>query len=205
MTTPQPQPNKPFRGFLRRFEAPRLRARGQVPVNKAGIEGGVRLPQIDNPVLLGAAAVGALGAGLAVSRLRSAGRGGRQGRFAVLLTSAVEGAGFAVGERSLIRDLDVQVLEGFGKAVLISVDVLVDDEVSLWSPIAGEQMLDALTRAAWHNREVAPVAVRGRVMSAVTGEEVLDMSGLGFEGEIARPEELLSRYGAPAFDPTWRG
>ena len=30
------------------------------------------------------------------------------------------------------------------------------------------------------------------------------MSALGFADEIARPDELYDRYGAPECDPTWR-
>jgi len=30
------------------------------------------------------------------------------------------------------------------------------------------------------------------------------MAVLGFEDEIARPDELYARYGAPDCDPAWR-
>ena len=30
------------------------------------------------------------------------------------------------------------------------------------------------------------------------------MTALGFEDEIARPDELYNRYGAPEGDPAWR-
>ena len=67
--------------------------------------------------------------------------------------------------------------------------------------------------------EMAPVIVRARVLIArgdadssadarvVPGaqtETVADMAVLGFEDEIARPDELYARYGAPDCDPAWR-
>ena len=35
-------------------------------------------------------------------------------------------------------------------------------------------------------------------------DTVVDMSALGFADEIARPDELYDRYGAPECDPAWR-
>lgn len=35
-------------------------------------------------------------------------------------------------------------------------------------------------------------------------DAVVDMTALGFEDEIARPDELYIRYGAPEGDPAWR-
>lgn len=203
-------PNNPLRALLERVAVPRFRRRGSVPVNKA--TGGAlqrRLPQLDNPVLLGAAAVGALGAGLAATQLRSAGRGGRPERFRALLAEALAEVGYAVGEGAgghpVVTDIDVQVLEGFGKLPLVSADVTVDASSPLWSPVVGEQLIDALAKAAWNNPEIAPVAVRARMISADEGDEVMEMSAAGFTCETARPEELVERFGPPAFDPLWKG
>ena len=74
-------------------------------------------------------------------------------------------------------------------------------------------MLDRVTRALWDNPEMAPVNVRARVLQSTGGEleepgaqsECLaDMTTIGFTDEIARPDELFARYGAPASDPAWR-
>lgn len=251
---PMTNPRKPFYGFLRGLSAPRLRLRGSTPVNKvvgssglgSGLTGGSaassamptqgasgqrRLPQLDNPLLLGVAAVGALGAGLAITRLSSSGRGGRPTRFTGWVTSALVDAGYtihptphdisaapgdsatssdgsapsAAARHAVVRDLDVDVLEGFGKLPLISVDVRVDDASPLWSEVVGEQLLDIVAKAAWHNPEIAPVAVRGRLIGVEDGTEVLDMSGIGYETETAHPEELFARFGPPTSDPSWRG
>ena len=75
--------------------------------------------------------------------------------------------------------------------------------------------LDAITRVTWNNDEMAPVSVRARVLLAhdevddleapgAQTDTVVDMSALGFADEIARPDELYDRYGAPDCDPTWR-
>lgn len=235
-------PHKSLRGIIRHLAAPRLRARGSTPVNKAPAPSGDTpaqrlLPQLDNPVVLGAAAVGALGAGLAITRLRSSGRGGRPQRFATWVSDALGEAGFtpdptpttggrpgggktaaehshASGARpsprgasrhAVVRGVKVDVLEGFGKLPLVSVDVRVDVDSPLWSPVVGERVIDVIARAAWHNPEIAPVAVRVRLLSAEDDSYVADMSGVGYDTETAHPEELVARFGAPQSDPTWRG
>ena len=40
--------------------------------------------------------------------------------------------------------------------------------------------------------------------SGAQTDTVVDMSALGFADEIARPDELYDRYGAPECDPAWR-
>lgn len=183
---------------------------GSIPVNKS-VDGMPtrRLPQMDNPILLGAAAVGAVGAGLAVTRLRSAGRGGRDERFSQWLKNALEEAGFAVRTTgdyaSFVTNLEVSVLEGFGKLPLVNADVTVDVESPLWSPVVSEQIVEVLAQAAWHNPEIAPVAVRARIVAGANGEEICDMRSIGAEAEVALPADLFRRFGAPAFDPTWEG
>ena len=41
-------------------------------------------------------------------------------------------------------------------------------------------------------------------LPALRPEVVVDMTALGFEDEIARPDELYACYGAPDCDPAWR-
>lgn len=201
-------PHQAMRRLWDSLTIPRLRHRGSTPVNKVSASGSQRrLPQIDNPLLLGAAAVGALGAGLTVTRLRSGGRGGRNERFAAMLGQALSEAvtGAASARHKTIHDVRVEVLEGFGKLPLVSVDVVVDEASPLWSDVVGQRILDTVGQSAWHNPELAPVGVRARIISQVDDRELMDMSALGYEGEAAHPEELLSRYGAPAYDPLWKG
>lgn len=220
----------PLRSVLQSVSVPRLRNRGSVPVNKSsGGTVGRMLPQLDNPVLLGVAAAGAFGAGITMTRLRSAGRGGRPERFAALLGQALAESSFAVCQvspavsegtqvsqgfevvaqakqnRAIVWGLGVEVLEGFGKLPLISIDVTVNEGSPLWSDVVGQQILEVLARAAWNNPEIAPVAVRGRLLSAASGQELAGMVDAGFDAEVARPQELLERFGPPVFDPTWRG
>ena len=68
---------------------------------------------------------------------------------------------------------------------------------------------------AGNQSSAAPVSVRARVLVAhdeagdleapgAQTDTVVDMSALGFADEIARPDELYDRYGAPECDPAWR-
>ena len=202
-------PNAPLREVRRWM-------RVSTPVNKAasaGLRG--RLPQIAGPLMIGALGVGALGAGIAWRALSSTRGTGRTQRFVDLATAALDsgfplrvdeaGAGEGVaGEgaaRAPRRVVHVEVGEG-------SSDALSERE-------AATRALDGITRATWNNPEMAPVSVRARVLGAhddaddleapgVQTDTVVDMSALGFADEIARPDELYDRYGAPDCDPAWR-
>ena len=216
-------PNAPLREVRRWM-------RVSTPVNKAtsaGLRG--RLPQIAGPLMIGALGVGALGAGIAWRALSSTRGTGRTQRFVDLATAALDsgfplrvdeaGAGEGVaGEgtaRAPRRVVHVEVGEGFGRPSLVSIDVVVASSDALSEREAATRALDAITRATWNNPEMAPVSVRARVLGAhddaddleapgVQTDTVVDMSALGFADEIARPDELYDRYGAPDCDPAWR-
>ncbi len=216
-------PNAPLREVRRWM-------RVSTPVNKAassGLRG--RLPQIAGPLMIGALGVGALGAGIAWRALSSTRGTGRTQRFVDLATAALEsgfplrvdeagdGAGVAGdGEaRAPRRVVHVEVGEGFGRPSLVSIDVVVSAADVLSEREAATRALDAITRVTWNNDEMAPVSVRARVLLAheeaddleapgAQTDTVVDMSALGFADEIARPDELYDRYGAPDCDPTWR-
>ena len=216
-------PNAPLREVRRWM-------RVSTPVNKAassGLRG--RLPQIAGPLMIGALGVGALGAGIAWRALSSTRGTGRTQRFVDLVTAALEsgfplrvdeagdGAGVA-GEgvaRAPRRVVHVEVGEGFGRPSLVSIDVVVSAADVLSQREAATRALDAITRVTWNNDEMAPVSVRARVLLAhdevddleapgAQTDTVVDMSALGFADEIARPDELYDRYGAPECDPAWR-
>lgn len=216
-------PNAPLREVRRWM-------RVSTPVNKAasaGLRG--RLPQIAGPLMIGALGVGALGAGIAWRALSSTRGTGRTQRFVDLATAALEsgfplrvdeagdGAGVAGdGEaRAPRRVVHVEVGEGFGRPSLVSIDVVVSAADLLSQCEAATRALDAITRVTWNNDEMAPVSVRARVLLAhdevddleapgAQTDTVVDMSALGFADEIARPDELYDRYGAPECDPAWR-
>ncbi len=209
-------PNAPLREVRRWM-------RVSTPVNKAassGLRG--RLPQIAGPLMIGALGVGALGAGIAWRALSSTRGTGRTQRFVDLVTAALE-SGFPLrvdeagdGEaRAPRRVVHVEVGEGFGRPSLVSIDVVVSAADVLSQREAATRALDAITRVTWNNDEMAPVSVRARVLLAhddatdleapgAQTDTVVDMSALGFADEIARPDELYDRYGAPDCDPTWR-
>ena len=211
-------PNAPLREVRRWM-------RVSTPVNKAassGLRG--RLPQIAGPLMIGALGVGALGAGIAWRALSSTRGTGRTQRFVDLATAALEsdfplrvdeaGAGEGAA-RAPRRVVHVEVGEGFGRPSLVSIDVVVASSDELSEREAATRALDAITRATWNNPEMAPVSVRARVLGAhddaddleapgVQTDTVVDMSALGFADEIARPDELYDRYGAPDCDPAWR-
>lgn len=206
--------------------------RVSTPVNKAaasGLRG--QLPQIAGPLVIGALGVGAIGAGIAWRALASTRGTGRTQRFVELVSSALEaafpetfideaGADFGeqvAGERTAgeRRVVNVEVGEGFGRPSLVSIDVVVASSDALSEREAATCALDAITRATWNNPEMAPVSVRARVLVAhdeagdleapgAQTDTVVDMSALGFADEIARPDELYDRYGAPECDPAWR-
>ena len=201
--------------------------RVSTPVNKAaasGLRG--QLPQIAGPLVIGALGVGAIGAGIAWRALASTRGTGRTQRFAELASSALEAAfpetfideaGVGPGERgsSERRVVNVEVGEGFGRPSLVSIDVVAPASDELANVEVATEALDALTRAVWNNAEMAPVSVRARVLVAhddaddleapgAQTDTVVDMSALGFADEIARPDELYDRYGAPECDPAWK-
>lgn len=198
----------------------------------SGLRG--RLPQIAGPLMIGVLGVGALGAGIAWRALSSTRGTGRTQRFVDLVTAALDsgfplrvdeagggeavaGAGVA-GEgmaRAPRRVVHVEVGEGFGRPSLVSIDVVVSAADVLSQREAATRALDAVTRVTWNNDEMAPVSVRARVLLAhdeagdleapgAQTDTVVDMSALGFADEIARPDELYDRYGAPDCDPAWR-
>ena len=211
-------PNAPLREVRRWM-------RVSTPVNKAasaGLRG--RLPQIAGPLMIGALGVGALGAGIAWRALSSTRGTGRTQRFVDLATAALD-SGFPLrsdegvtGEgaaRTPRRVVHVEVGEGFGRPSLVSIDVVVAPLDVLSEREAATRALDGITRATWNNPEMAPVSVRARVLVAhddagdlaapgAQTDTVVDMSALGFADEIARPDELYDRYGAPECDPAWR-
>ncbi len=211
-------PNAPLREVRRWM-------RVSTPVNKAassGLRG--RLPQIAGPLVIGALGVGALGAGIAWRALSSTRGTGRTQRFVDLATAAldsgfplrVDEAGAGEGAaRAPRRVVHVEVGEGFGRPSLVSIDVVVASSDALSEREAATRALDAITRATWNNPEMAPVSVRARILGAhddagdleapgAQTDTVVDMSALGFADEIARPDELYDRYGAPECDPAWR-
>jgi len=172
--------------------------------------------------MIGALGVGALGAGIAWRALSSTRGTGRTQRFVDLATAALD-SGFPArahdadaGEaRAPRRVVHVEVGEGFGRPSLVSIDVVVASSDELSEREAATRALDAITRATWNNPEMAPVSVRARVLAAhdeagdleapgAQTDTVVDMSALGFADEIARPDELYDRYGAPECDPAWR-
>ena len=211
-------PNAPLREVRRWM-------RVSTPVNKAasaGLRG--RLPQIAGPLMIGALGVGALGAGIAWRALSSTRGTGRTQRFVDLATAALD-SGFPLRSDEGVADegaarvprrvVHVEVGEGFGRPSLVSIDVVVVSSDALSEREVATRALDAITRATWNNPEMAPVSVRARVLVAhdeagdleapgAQTDTVVDMSALGFADEIARPDELYDRYGAPDCDPTWR-
>lgn len=138
-------------------------------------------------------------------------KGPRPGSAPLSVSGAVPGGGKRKGARCGAARVLVEVGEGFGRPSLVSADIIVADGGG--GDGGSVPMLDRVTRALWDNPEMAPVNVRARVLQSTGGEleepgaqsECLaDMTTLGFADEIARPDELFARYGAPASDPAWR-
>ncbi|WP_022867211.1 hypothetical protein [Schaalia vaccimaxillae] len=196
-------PNGPWREVRRWMRA-------APPVNKGTAPQAPRLPQISSPLLIGALGLSAIGAGVALRAMRPARRGGRADRFTELVVEVVEQG---VAEDTPARQVRVEVGEGFGKPSLVTVDVIVAPSDEANDADKARDLLDLVSRAVWNNSEIAPVAVRARVLLAQNqngpaledeAREVADMTVLGFDDEIARPADLYARFGAPASDRSWR-
>ena len=138
-------------------------------------------------------------------------KGPRPGSAPLSASGAGQGGGKRKGARGGAARVLVEVGEGFGRPSLVSADIIVADGGG--GDGGAVPMLDRVTRALWDNPEMAPVNVRARVLRSTGGEleepgaqsECLaDMTTIGFADEIARPDELFARYGAPASDPAWR-
>lgn len=138
-------------------------------------------------------------------------KGPRPGSAPLSASGAGPGGGKRKGARGGAARVLVEVGEGFGRPSLVSADIIVADGGG--GDGGAVPMLDRVTRALWDNPEMAPVNVRARVLQSTGGEleepgaqsECLaDMTTIGFADEIARPDELFARYGAPASDPAWR-
>lgn len=96
-----------------------------------------------------------------------------------------------------------------GSIVAVDGRVISAEEQGAIAVLAAD-LLDRAARAMWDNPELAPVAVRGRMLASRTQTDpdeetlLLDLRDIGYPDEIARVEDLFERYGAPAFDQAWR-
>lgn len=107
---------------------------------------------------------------------------------------------------------DVSAQEARRADVESASDERATDECVAYETVSeARDMLSTVVKTMW-NMEIAPVAVRGRVLvresSGATKDDearvLADMTSLGYAGETARPDDLYERLGPPAADPTWR-
>lgn len=211
------------------------------PINK-GPRGGneLSLPQINNPRIIAALKRGEKLVKKLARNMRPTARPGREERFRIRITRALRSSDL-INEIQRLDPLGVRVNvhESFGKPTLVSVDVVasrhqqqvIAKHLGITSDELPEHLaflkdvLERVVEEVWDNPEIAPVAVRGRivVMDKESGAKpktsghlrsskrdaaqetvLLDMTSLGYEDEIARPADLYDRYNAPASDPAWR-
>lgn len=211
------------------------------PINK-GPRGGneTSLPQINNPHIIAALKWGAKFTKKWAHNMKPTPKPGREERFRIRIMRALRASDLIMQvERLSPLDVRVSVHESFGKPTLVSVDLLVsegqqaaiadhlgiDAEDLADHPVFLRDVLERVVEEVWDNPEIAPVAIRGRII--VEAEEgvapqkttrlprgskrdsdqetvLLDMTALGYQDEIARPTDLYERYNAPASDPQWR-
>ena len=208
----------------------RDRLRRAVPVNKGSRRGatGRQLPQITGVFTLAALRSLRRVVKRALAGLRPTPPVGRDERFRTLVLEQINSSPL-VDVRGPGREVDaeVEVLQTFGKPTIVSFDVVVVDESGAPEDADGRDgifaspgqralavdLFDRVVQAIWNNPEMAPVGIRGRVFVTRPGEAenaapekslVFDMTELGFQDEIARPQTLFGRYGAPTSDPEWR-
>ena len=179
-----------------------------VPVNKSGWSGGQGppLPEVHSRLVQRVLAVASVGVGALTRRLHPERRSGRSERFRWLIVQAMrERWGFSAHD----VDVEVRVYESFGKPALISIDVGV---AVAGSTDDSRAMVELCLKKAWNNPEIAPVSVRVTLRSLeesnasvrTVAPQVTTAHSVGFADETARPAELYQRFGAPAFDPSWR-
>ncbi len=124
----------------------------------------------------------------------------------------------------------LELNESFGKPLLATLDIVGSLPPDALTEMTAEEtadltglfidLLDRSVQQVWDNPEVAPVAVRGRIvasgvpLSAKTERRlrpsrhpkevvVADMRSLGYQDEIARVEDLYEKFGSPFADPDW--
>lgn len=237
--------NSPEFRFAGKKTKKRMTRPGTFPINKK-VEGQrtPRLPQINNPLTIAILSAGVKTLRAVTRNLGSSSRVGRTQRFQQRISRRLQGSGIvAYLDKTGDLDVTVSVNEAFGKPTLVSVDIRLTEAQarSVRQNIgAGEKqndrekayfvfMTDLLERAVeqvWDNPEIAPVAIRGRIVSvddlgsprpeeesllrngkvkSQSEQSVLfDMTSLGYQDEIARPRDLFEVYGAPASDRSWR-
>lgn len=180
------------------------------PINKGTFSSATRkIPQIASPLVIGALGVGALGAGIAMQAMRPSKRSGRSSRFRTLLLSSVDEALRARLEElepSIPLEVSVEVGEGFGKPALVAFDIFLP-KVGGVSPAILSELLDVATKAVWDNPELAPVAIRGRIITPIDVPAREDAGG-SWAGRAcsdeAGPEPELADSGSAA-GPTSAG
>lgn len=150
------------------------------PINKGTFSSATRkIPQIASPLVIGALGVGALGAGIAMQAMRPSKRSGRSSRFRTLLLSSVDEALRARLEElepSIPLEVSVEVGEGFGKPALVAFDIFLPKDGGV-SPAILSELLDVATKAVWDNPELAPVAIRGRIITSFDAPTREDAGG----------------------------
>lgn len=150
------------------------------PINKGTFSSATRkIPQIASPLVIGALGVGALGAGIAMQAMRPSKRSGRSSRFRALLLSSVDEALRARLEElapSIPLEVSVEVGEGFGKPALVAFDIFLPKGGGV-SPAILSELLDVATKAVWDNPELAPVAIRGRIITSFDAPARKDAGG----------------------------
>ena len=212
----------------------RMAAMSRQSVPSAGNGKNSQIPQIGSPLLIGILGVGALGAGIAFRAMKPTRRRGRSDRFETLIEAGIDDVLTEKCGKDIHFDVSVNVGEGFGKPALVTFDITVDTDGAECQEDDLREILDGATQAVWDNGELAPLAIRGRIMAQVLADadcdtagqtdqnsisaDALDMSEtgatssivmadmtlLGFDDGTARPTDLFERYGAPASDRNWR-
>ncbi|MBJ2329125.1 hypothetical protein JFX23_04990 [Schaalia cardiffensis] len=178
------------------------------PINKGTFSSATRkIPQIASPLVIGALGVGALGVGIAMQAMRPSKRSGRSSRFRALLLSSVDEALRARLEElepSIPLEVSVEVGEGFGKPALVAFDIFLPKGGGV-SPAILSELLDVGTKAVWDNPELAPVAIRGRIITSFDAPAREDAGGLcagrACSDEAGAEPELPDSEGAAEEEP----
>lgn len=163
--------------------------KGKVPINKGvlGEHDKKKLPQINNPLTIAALGVGMRAVRSATHNLRPSFRPGRAERFRLrVLRSLQSSAALAEVERFGGFDIRVDVKESFGKPTLVSADLCISErqrkgiqkrleiegkEIEESYRVLVRDLLERMVEELWDNPEIAPVAVRGRIVAVPEGHD----------------------------------
>ncbi|MBV7363181.1 hypothetical protein KRX54_01865 [Actinomycetaceae bacterium TAE3-ERU4] len=143
------------------------------------------IPKLQNPILLGAAAIGA-SASAAVIRLRANAK-----------ENQCEKIQHGLSEIPGIEKSAVQLKQSLASPRLV-VKIQAEENSELL------EIAQAALKISWDQNPAGPTSIDLRVREKGEEKTEVTVRELGFSTPIAYPHELYEYFGAPATDPAWK-